>query len=347
MAYNSGSTSGDWATILEPESAANTQFRPTDNNVIAATKSGLTFEMDDTNGRERIRLNHRSGTFVEMHPNGDEVHKIYGDGYEIVISNKKVKVYGSATIVVDKDAAIQVKGNASLKVGKSFTAVVEKNIDFTSKSGSINLNADEVNVNSKGGVNMVGSTTTIPGSLAINGNLKVQQKITAGSTISTNSTIFSLCGFITPGSLVIGPMYANAPLLTAPQAMFLGNYIMADTLAMEMHSKTIMMLAGLGAVTVMSGASTVISGVASLALGSAGAVAVTAGAAIGMAAVGAVSINAASVNVVAAATTMSGIVTVAGLVTAADFFCIVNPTFYSAHLHATLVGPTTPPVPGT
>ena len=57
----------------EPASAANTNFEgclpvfPYNNATV--TPSGHSFEMDDTPERERIRLNHRSNTFIEMHPN--------------------------------------------------------------------------------------------------------------------------------------------------------------------------------------------------------------------------------------------------------------------------------------
>ena len=75
----------------EPESPASIAYPPKyPFNNITQTPSGHMFEMDDTPGGERIRIHHRSGTFTEMHPNGDEVHKIYGDGYEIITKNKNV-----------------------------------------------------------------------------------------------------------------------------------------------------------------------------------------------------------------------------------------------------------------
>ena len=96
----------------EPESAANTDYPPqAPYNTITATESGHTFELDDTKGRERVRLAHRSGTFIEMHPNGDEVHKIYGKGYEITIKDKNVLVEGNCNITINGDANINVKGD--------------------------------------------------------------------------------------------------------------------------------------------------------------------------------------------------------------------------------------------
>ena len=85
-------TDNSWT---EPESAANTDYQPIyPYNNVQVTESGHSFEMDDTPTRERVRLQHRSGTFIEMHPNGDEVHKVYGNGYEITIKDKNVLIKG-------------------------------------------------------------------------------------------------------------------------------------------------------------------------------------------------------------------------------------------------------------
>ena len=54
----------------EPESAANTDYQPVyPYNNVTQTRSGHMFELDDTKGRERVRLQHRANTFIEMHRN--------------------------------------------------------------------------------------------------------------------------------------------------------------------------------------------------------------------------------------------------------------------------------------
>ena len=83
----------------EPESAANTYYQPVyPYNNVTQTEAGHKFEMDDTPTRERVCLSHRVGTFIEMHPNGDEVHKVYGNGFTIVVSNKNVLKIGRAHV---------------------------------------------------------------------------------------------------------------------------------------------------------------------------------------------------------------------------------------------------------
>lgn len=153
----------------EPESAANTANPPVyPFNNITQTESGHTFEMDDTKGRERVRLQHRTGTFIEMHPNGDEVHKVYGDGYEITIKNKNVLIKGVCNITVEGNCNMhvggdfnqRVDGNYFLTVGKEYHAriagetKIESDDDIgiyagTDYSGSIRMNApDDVFINS-------------------------------------------------------------------------------------------------------------------------------------------------------------------------------------------------------
>jgi hypothetical protein len=49
--------------------------------------------MDDTPTRERVRIQHgKSKNFIEMHPNGDQVVKVFGDNYEIIAKNNNVLI---------------------------------------------------------------------------------------------------------------------------------------------------------------------------------------------------------------------------------------------------------------
>jgi hypothetical protein len=131
-----------YKTWIEPESAANTAYPPQyPYNHVTQTKGGHSFEMDDTPSRERIRLQHRSGTFIEMHPNGDEVHKVYGDGYEITIKDKNVLIQGNCNITIAGDCDTHVYGNMTQTVDGdfeqhikgNFTQVVEKQASYTSQ----------------------------------------------------------------------------------------------------------------------------------------------------------------------------------------------------------------------
>jgi len=109
----------------EPESAANADNQPVyPYNDVTQTESGHLFELDDTPARERVRLQHRSGTFFEMHPNGDEVHKVYGDGYEIIIKNKNVLIKGTCNITINGDANMHVLGDHNVQVDGDYNLQV-------------------------------------------------------------------------------------------------------------------------------------------------------------------------------------------------------------------------------
>jgi len=115
---------------VEPESAANTSNPPQyPYNNITQTESGHTFELDDTPGRERVRLQHRSGTFIEMHPNGNEVHKVYGDGYEITIKNKNVLIKGTCNLTIEGDLNIDVKGDKTERIQGNYFLEVRKELN--------------------------------------------------------------------------------------------------------------------------------------------------------------------------------------------------------------------------
>lgn len=127
----------------EPESAANTDYQPVYpyNNVIA-TEGGHKFEMDDTPERERVRLSHRTGTFIEMHPNGDEVHKVFGDGYEITIKNKNVLIKGTCNIQIEGDCNMNVLKDMNVQVAGDYNLLVQGKTNIRSHK-DISVSGDE------------------------------------------------------------------------------------------------------------------------------------------------------------------------------------------------------------
>lgn len=172
----------------EPPSAANSTpgFQPIfPYNNIKQTPSGHSFEMDDTPDRERIRLNHRSNTFLEMHPDGTQVNKIKGDGWYIVEGDNyltigvddgklakklNIVVYGDAYINVKGDKVEQIDGNYELHVKGDMTTVVE---------GINSINSQNDTVINAGGF-LGGGLKVNPGDyLHLEGDLSVSGEITA------------------------------------------------------------------------------------------------------------------------------------------------------------------------
>lgn len=102
----------------EPESEASVDNPPVyPFNDAKMTLSGHSFEMDDTKGRERIRLQHGGaqtegkGTFFEMQSDGDMVTKVIKDNYEIIAGRNNVLIKGVCNITIEGDSVLHVKGN--------------------------------------------------------------------------------------------------------------------------------------------------------------------------------------------------------------------------------------------
>ncbi|MFZ4413571.1 MAG: hypothetical protein ACOYOV_10845 [Bacteroidales bacterium] len=112
----------------EPDSAYAAEY-PYNN--ATQTESGHLQEFDDTPGAERIRIEHRCGSFTEIGPDGTETHKIIGDGFEIVSRNKKVSVSGFCTVTIQGDSVLEVKGNCYQRVKGNFQQVVEGDYDLS------------------------------------------------------------------------------------------------------------------------------------------------------------------------------------------------------------------------
>lgn len=211
----------------EPESEANideTQPEYPYNHVIA-TDSGHSFEMDDTPGRERIRTQHRSGTFNEIHSDGTEVHKIVGDGYEIIAKDNYVLIKGICNITINGDAVVNVKGNKFERIEGNYqqeilgdyTQVVRKKTRIIS-DGDMTIGASP---------NLLGSIRMITGgSVFLDTDLRVDGSITA-SAVTAEGRIDAGTG-ISAGplgfvSLLGGLSIGGAPLAIPGNIICLGN----------------------------------------------------------------------------------------------------------------------------
>ena len=105
-------------TISEPQTPYNASYP---HNKVMETESGHVFEVDDTEGSERIHVYHKSGTFIEIHPDGSMVRKVKGQNHEVMLSDNNVHVKGDLNITVENDANIYTKGDVKMKTDGNFT----------------------------------------------------------------------------------------------------------------------------------------------------------------------------------------------------------------------------------
>jgi hypothetical protein len=117
-----------------------------------------------------------------MHPNGDEVHKVYGDGYEITIKNKNVLVKGDCSITVEGDASLYVMGNKTERVDGNYSLIVNGDYNVQIKGGAEIASQKVLGLTS----NPIfgGSLELNTGSLHINGDLTVEGTLRAGDIMS-------------------------------------------------------------------------------------------------------------------------------------------------------------------
>jgi hypothetical protein len=165
-----------------------------------------------------------------MHPNGDEVHKVYGDGYEITIKNKNVLIKGTCNITVEGDCNMQVlkdfnmsvKGDYNLEVaGKMNQRVV----------GDISISGDEdisitANENFGGAVRIAAAdNVTVASDLVVAGSVAADI-VTAETRVNAGTGVYS--GPL--GIFSVGPITSLA-LVDAPIGTFglMTAVLMTDT----------------------------------------------------------------------------------------------------------------------
>ena len=117
--------------FTEPPSAADPDHPPVaPYNQTWDSECGHSIQLDDTPGRERVRIQHgKSKNFIEMHPDGKQVIKVFGEGFDITIGKKNVYVSGVCNIVVKGDCNMQVDGDFTQEVNGDYLLTVKGKMD--------------------------------------------------------------------------------------------------------------------------------------------------------------------------------------------------------------------------
>lgn len=96
-------------------------------NTVTETRSGHIIELDDSPGHERINFRHRTGSKIEVLPDGSIVMRSTNKAYEIVASDKEVSIRGSVNVVIGSNANIRVQGDANMEVDGDLNQLVNGN----------------------------------------------------------------------------------------------------------------------------------------------------------------------------------------------------------------------------
>ena len=115
-------------------------------NKATYTESGHLFELDDTPKKERVSLQHRSGTYFEYHADGDADTRVVKDNYTAICGNDTLYVGGKVKIKVLGDATLDVGGD--LKADVAGKTTIDGTDDITVTAPVISMNGTTIKLNS-------------------------------------------------------------------------------------------------------------------------------------------------------------------------------------------------------
>ena len=142
------------------------------NNQAYKTSGGHIFETDNTPGKERLHVQHKSGTDIEISPNGDTVVKTKKDFQVVTEENFEIHAKGNQTLIVDKKADIQASilefnGTDSIRMNSTSSIINSDTL------GCISL---DFSVFSKGNITLtsaIGTSVSSQGPLFLTSNSMV------------------------------------------------------------------------------------------------------------------------------------------------------------------------------
>jgi acyl CoA:acetate/3-ketoacid CoA transferase beta subunit len=175
------------ATITEKASEFAAEYG---KNVLVKSNTGHFIEMDDTEGSERINIQHKNGSFITIHQDKSIVIRGQNGIQLITYANNELFVGGNINITVIGDANISTNGNTNIdtvgdvnwKVGGKFNLDAKGDINLNS-SESVNQSAGKTtNVKSGNQTIINGSSVEIDSKLNVKGstNLKATGKDSRG-----------------------------------------------------------------------------------------------------------------------------------------------------------------------
>ena len=158
------------------------------------SRSGNVFELSDKNGKEHVTLQHRSGSLIQMQPDGSVRLvssagkmgiEINGEGYltvtglynVVVNGDAGFRISGNADWQVDGDMKVTVNGTYSIAAKNMTTTIAEKyeltadNMSYQSTDNAIFTAGSKMYVGSTGSAKLYsGDTLTIVGDTKIDMN---------------------------------------------------------------------------------------------------------------------------------------------------------------------------------
>ena len=93
------------------------------------TSSGHTLDMVDEAGKESVTLGHRSGSILQMQPDGSVVFINQKGSYSVSFGDDKILVTGSQDITVQGGGSLRVEGDYEMTVNGNMKTTVKGNME--------------------------------------------------------------------------------------------------------------------------------------------------------------------------------------------------------------------------
>ena len=131
------------------------------HNKTITTESGHVLELDDTPRAERIHIYHKSGSYVEIFPDGTIITKSMKDSASITMNDHSISVIKGDLQIVSVEGKIQINSDGD--------------IDLVSKAGVVNIQGVDIG---------------LKGNMYFDGNIELKGKLVAnGDVISNNISL--------------------------------------------------------------------------------------------------------------------------------------------------------------
>lgn len=186
------------------------------------TESGHAFELDDTQGRERINLAHKNGSFIEMDYYGNKVQKVVNNEYSLIMGSDFIYVKGNCNVTVGGNCNLKVFGKLNVEAAEINMAAtgdikmraggrmkIQTGNSFDAKVGGV------ARIGSGGKLNLKGKSATLQGRRVnlkglIKNKVKCPRKICKIRSASPNASSPTNSGLSLPFGSVTGSVFPIA-----------------------------------------------------------------------------------------------------------------------------------------
>lgn len=161
-------------------------------NRVMVTESGHELHFDDTKGKERIRIAHKSGSYQEWSPNGKKV--------EMVTGHSVTYVKGGHTMTADKNVDTKVGGSTRSSVsGDDHSEVKGTRSSATSGDVRSTVGGDSVSATKGDSVHgVVGKhTMKVGGKMQVKADGGHELKVTGAHSIESSEAVTIKVGGVT------------------------------------------------------------------------------------------------------------------------------------------------------